>query len=208
MQRGRALALALALARRAVASAGSSPAVSGPVRVSIADARALGAASSLALRSVSTRAGARAGAAARTSGARAALPFSARAVSSSRAAAKDTCTVTFKDEKDGSATTVEAPMGVSLLEVAHDNDVDLEGACEGSLACSTCHVIVEDPDVFDRIPEADDDENDMLDLAFGLTDTSRLGCQVMTSPDIDGIVVRIPNATRNFAVDGYVPKPH
>lgn len=52
--------------------------------------------------------------------------------------------VTFKDEKDGSETTVQAPLGKSLLEVAHENGVELEGACEGSLACSTCHVIVED----------------------------------------------------------------
>lgn len=67
--------------------------------------------------------------------------------------------------------TVRAPVGESLLEVAHRFEVELEGACEGSLACSTCHVIVEDQDYFDRLPEADDDENDMLDLAFGLTDT-------------------------------------
>jgi ferredoxin-2, mitochondrial len=58
-----------------------------------------------------------------------------------------------------------------MLTVAHRENIDLEGACEGSLACSTCHVIVEDQEYFDKIPEADDDENDMLDLAFGLTET-------------------------------------
>lgn len=100
------------------------------------------------------------------------------------------------------------PLGQSLLEAAHSNEVDLEGACEGSLACSTCHVIVEDQNYYDRIPEAEDDENDMLDLAFGLTDTSRLGCQVKATKDLDGLKVRIPSATRNFAVDGHVPKPH
>jgi ferredoxin len=84
----------------------------------------------------------------------------------------------------------------------------LSGACEGSLACSTCHVIVEDEDYFERIPEADDDENDMLDLAFGLTDTSRLGCQVKAAKELDGLKVRIPSATRNFSVDGHIPKPH
>lgn len=104
--------------------------------------------------------------------------------------------------------SVQASVGKSLLEVAHENDVELEGACEGSLACSTCHVVVEDKDYFDRIPEPTDDENDMLDLAFGLTDTSRLGCQVVCSKDLDGLVVRIPGATRNFAVDGHRPKPH
>ena len=62
-------------------------------------------------------------------------------------------------------------IGLHLLEIAHKNGIDLEGACEASLACSTCHVIVEDPKVFDHLPEAGDEENDMLDLAFGLTDT-------------------------------------
>ncbi|EIE24623.1 ferredoxin [Coccomyxa subellipsoidea C-169] len=94
------------------------------------------------------------------------------------------------------------------MEAAHANDIDLEGACEGSLACSTCHVVIEDPELYDKLPEPTDDENDMLDLAYGLTETSRLGCQVIASKDIDGIRVRIPGATRNFAVDGYKPKPH
>ena len=67
---------------------------------------------------------------------------------------------------------------------------------------------IESREMFDKLPEADDDENDMLDLAFGLTETSRLGCQVIATEDIDGISVRIPSATRNFAVDGHVPKPH
>jgi ferredoxin len=116
--------------------------------------------------------------------------------------------VTFTDDKDGSVTTVQAPIGESLLEVAHHNDIDLEGACEGSLACSTCHIIVEDQAMYDRLPEPCDDENDMLDLAFGLTDTSRLGCQIKATKDLDGLRVRIPSATRNFAVDGFVPKPH
>ena len=58
-----------------------------------------------------------------------------------------------------------------MLEAAHSNDIELEGACEGSLACSTCHVIVEDVAMYDKLPEPTDDENDMLDLAFGLTHT-------------------------------------
>ena len=111
-------------------------------------------------------------------------------------------------EKDGEERTVEAAVGTSLLEVAHQHDVELEGACEGSLACSTCHVIVKDQAVYDSLPEPDDDENDMLDLAFGLTETSRLGCQIIATKEIDGIVVALPPATRNFAVDGHVPKPH
>src|SRR5713101_6651597 len=75
--------------------------------------------------------------------------------------------------KDGSRKEVEAPLGLSVLEIAHRNHVDVEGACEGSLACSTCHVVVE-KDWFDKLAPASEDEEDMLDLAFGLTHTSRL----------------------------------
>jgi len=116
-------------------------------------------------------------------------------------------TVTFI-EKDGTKTVVSAPVGQSMLEVAHKNDIELEGACEGSLACSTCHVIINDQAVYDALPEPDDDENDMLDLAFGLTETSRLGCQVIAAKELDGMTLSLPKATRNFAVDGFVPKPH
>ncbi len=101
---------------------------------------------------------------------------------------------------DGSRAEVEAPIGLSVLEIAHRNDIDLEGACEGSLACSTCHVIV-DNDYFDRLGEASEDEEDMLDLAFGLTHTSRLGCQIIISEALDGLTVRLPSATRNMMVD-------
>ncbi|KIY91799.1 2Fe-2S ferredoxin [Monoraphidium neglectum] len=80
-------------------------------------------------------------------------------------------TVTFDCERDGTSHTVQAPIGKSLLEIAHDNEIELEGACEGSLACSTCHVIVEDEEHYKLLPEATEDELDMLDLAFGLTDT-------------------------------------
>lgn len=166
---------------------------------------------------------------------------------------KNSISVTFVD-KDGTETTVRAPLGKSLLEVAHDNDVELEGACnacsqggrsshsccvharapalaptpppiagptrstppkkthnpknpknqkpgacEGSLACSTCHVILE-PDVYAKLEEPCEDELDMLDLAFGLTPTSRLGCQVLSAPALDGMRVRLPSATRNFYV--------
>jgi 2Fe-2S ferredoxin len=102
--------------------------------------------------------------------------------------------------KDGSRKEVDAPIGLSVLEIAHTNGVDVEGACEGSLACSTCHVIV-DPAWFGKLGEASEDEEDMLDLAFGLTHTSRLGCQIRMSPELDGLVVKLPPATRNMMVD-------
>lgn len=100
-------------------------------------------------------------------------------------------------EKDGSVKEITANSGVSLLEIAHQNNVDLEGACEGSLACSTCHVIVDD-EWYDKLPKASEEEEDILDLAFGLTETSRLGCQIILEDDLDGITVKIPSGTRNL----------
>lgn len=97
----------------------------------------------------------------------------------------------------GERHEVEAPLGLSILEIARRNGVDLEGACEGSLACSTCHVIIE-PEWYDLLPSASEDEEDMLDLAFGLTYTSRLGCQIIMTEELDGLVVRFPSATRNM----------
>lgn len=106
--------------------------------------------------------------------------------------------VTFRDSKGNDIKTVEANEGDDLLSIAHEYDVDLEGACEGSIACSTCHVILE-PNVYDSLEEPGDDENDMLDLAFGLTDTSRLGCQIKLTKDMDGMVAQLPSATRNMS---------
>lgn len=107
--------------------------------------------------------------------------------------------MTFIDP-DGSKKEVEAPNGLSVLEIAHKNGFNLEGACEGSLACSTCHVVVAD-DWFDKLDEATEEEEDMLDLAFGLTHTSRLGCQIKMTDDLDGLTVTLPAATRNMLVD-------
>ncbi|KAJ0090244.1 hypothetical protein Patl1_13661 [Pistacia atlantica] len=120
---------------------------------------------------------------------------------------KDMISVTFVD-KDGEEKNIKVPVGMSMLEAAHENDIELEGACEGSLACSTCHVIVMDVEQYNKLEDPTDEENDMLDLAFGLTEMSRLGCQIIARPELDGIRLAIPAATRNFAVDGYVPKPH
>ncbi|PWN21953.1 ferredoxin [Microstroma glucosiphilum] len=137
-------------------------------------------------------------------------PHSTRAFSSSasrshggihRPKAGEGIKVTFRDSKGQDIKTVEANEGDDLLSVAHEYDIDLEGACEGSIACSTCHVILE-PDVYDQLEEPGDDENDMLDLAFGLTDTSRLGCQVKLTKATDGMVAQLPSATRNMRVDG------
>jgi ferredoxin, 2Fe-2S len=91
---------------------------------------------------------------------------------------------------DGGSRTVEAPAGLSLLQVARLFDLDIEGACEGSLACATCHVILA-PEDRDRLDPPSEEEESMLDLAPGVTATSRLGCQIVLSDDLDGLSVRI-----------------
>ena len=100
-------------------------------------------------------------------------------------------------EKDGNHKEVDAPNGVSIMEIAHMFNVDLEGSCGGSLACSTCHIIIE-PSWYGKLNDPSEAEEDMLDLAFGLTRTSRLGCQIIMSDDLDGLVVSLPSASRNI----------
>ncbi len=94
-------------------------------------------------------------------------------------------------DRDGAKREVEAPLGLSVLEVAHKHGIDIEGACEGSLACSTCHVIVAS-EWFGKLKPAAEEEEDMLDVAFGLQKTSRLGCQIVMSEALDGLVVSLP----------------
>ena len=94
---------------------------------------------------------------------------------------------------DGTRRDIVAPEGSSVLEMAHELGLEdeLEGACEGCMACSTCHVIVAD-DWYAKLPPPSDEENDILDLAVGLTPTSRLGCQIHVTEALDGLVVRVP----------------
>ena len=101
--------------------------------------------------------------------------------------------------ENGKEIEVEASIGLSILEVAHENNIDLEGACEGSLACATCHVILEEK-IYNTLEEPTEAEEDMLDLAFGLTHTSRLGCQIILTKELDGMRVRVPSATRNISI--------
>ena len=89
---------------------------------------------------------------------------------------------------------------MTILDIAQQNDIDIEGACEGSMACSTCHIIV-DPKWYDKLEMASWDEEDMLDLAFGLTHTSRLGCQIIINENLEGMKVKIPTGTRNMSVE-------
>ncbi|MDE2411142.1 MAG: 2Fe-2S iron-sulfur cluster binding domain-containing protein [Sphingomonadales bacterium] len=97
----------------------------------------------------------------------------------------------------GNRVEREGQVGDVLLKVAQAADMPLEGTCEGQMACSTCHVIVA-RDWFDKLPAASDDEEDMLDLAAGVTRTSRLSCQVVLTEALDGFEVRIPGESRDM----------
>ncbi len=110
----------------------------------------------------------------------------------------ETVKIIFKE--NGEEKAFDVPVGTTVLEAAHNNDIDLEGACEGSLACSTCHVVVDDEEYFNKLDEPSEDEEDMLDLAFGLTSTSRLGCQIIMTKELDGLTLTVPSETRNISV--------
>lgn len=107
-----------------------------------------------------------------------------------------TVKVTFIDP-EGTETPLEAEEGMSVLQLAQENGVEMEGACEGNMACSTCHVIVE-PEFFRQLPEASEDEEEMLDLASGLKATSRLGCQITLTNSLDGMRLHLPKESRNM----------
>ena len=96
---------------------------------------------------------------------------------------------------DGTEKRVTVAPGTTVLEAAHENDLDglLEGTCGQCLACATCHVVI-DPAWYDRLEEPSEEEEDMLDLAVLVEDTSRLGCQVVVDAKTDGLVVRVPAA--------------
>ena len=100
--------------------------------------------------------------------------------------------IIFYKEK-GMRTEIEVQPGQTLLEVAREHDIDIEGTCEGNLACATCHLII-DKDWSSKIPQATEDERDMLDLVTGLTVNSRLGCQIKVTGDLNGLIVFVPVA--------------
>ena len=105
-------------------------------------------------------------------------------------------TVTFVTGKGERVAAIGQP-GDRLLETGQNAGMPLEGTCEGQMACSTCHVIVA-PEWFDRLSPACDDEEDMLDLATGVTRTSRLSCQIRLDAAYEGLEVRIPGESRDM----------
>ncbi len=98
--------------------------------------------------------------------------------------------------REGDKVETEGQEGFSLLEAGQAAGMPLEGTCEGQMACSTCHVIVS-PDWFDKLTEASEEEEDMLDLAAAVQRNSRLSCQITLTPELEGLVVRIPPESRD-----------
>lgn len=123
-----------------------------------------------------------------------------------------TVNITFVNP-DSTRTQIAARVGETLLQTSHRTGIEMEGACEGVCACSTCHIMLEQ-DLYDELLDGSEDgclgedEEDMLDMAFGLGQTSRLGCQVVVTEGMEGGVFTTPKATRNFYVDGHKPVPH
>ena len=97
---------------------------------------------------------------------------------------------------DGVESPVDVAAGTTVLQAAWDGNIDIEGACEGVLACSTCHVIVS-IDYFDKLDDPSDEEEDLLDLAWGVRPTSRLGCQITVTDELDGMELLLPASTNN-----------
>ncbi|XP_018377372.1 PREDICTED: adrenodoxin-like protein, mitochondrial [Trachymyrmex cornetzi] len=118
----------------------------------------------------------------------------------------DIVNVTFID-KTGKKVKIKGKVGDNVLYLAHRHEIDIEGACEASLACTTCHVYVHH-DYVDKLSTPDEREEDLLDLAPFLKENSRLGCQIILKKELDGIELELPKATRNFYVDGHTPTSH
>ena len=106
---------------------------------------------------------------------------------------------------DGKKFRVEAAIGLTLLEVVKkhngsnpDDLIQMEGACDGAMACSTCHIIVVNSDYFTSLDLASDDEENLLDHCYGLTKNSRLACQVIVDAKMKDQLFQMPKATRNI----------
>ncbi|XP_055534545.1 adrenodoxin-like protein 1, mitochondrial isoform X2 [Wyeomyia smithii] len=119
---------------------------------------------------------------------------------------EDVVNITYID-KDGKRIAVRGKVGDNALYLAHRYGIEMEGACEASLACTTCHVYVLN-DYGNQLPPSEEKEDDLLDMAPFLKENSRLGCQIVLTKQLEGMELQLPKATRNFYVDGHKPKPH
>ena len=118
-----------------------------------------------------------------------------------------TLSVSRVNDRSGRQIPVRGRVGDNVLHLAQCHGVDLEGACEASLVCSTCHVYVSETHL-DLLPPTEEREDDMLDMVPLLQENSRLGCQIVLTPDLEGVEFALPKVTRNFYVDAHNPKPH
>ncbi|RZC27710.1 adrenodoxin-like protein, mitochondrial, partial [Asbolus verrucosus] len=109
--------------------------------------------------------------------------------------------------KEGERIPVKGKVGDNILYLAHRYKIPMEGACEASLACTTCHIYVKS-DHGDKLTPPEDKEEDLLDMAPFLKENSRLGCQIILTKELEGLELELPQATRNFYVDGHTPTPH
>lgn len=134
------------------------------------------------------------------------MNFIKRNISKSRKYFSEKIRITYQ-YADKREVSVDSEIGENLLKLAHKNKIDLEGACDCSLACSTCHVILEDK-IYDELGEPSEEELNLLDRASGLTPTSRLGCQVQVTDKLKGAIIKIPLYSVNMYVDGFKPIPH
>jgi ferredoxin len=94
-------------------------------------------------------------------------------------------------KSDGSAHDFDVANGKSIMEAGRDANMGIEGTCGGSLSCATCHVVF-GADDYARVGPPSEDEMDMLDLAFNVTETSRLGCQIKMSDELEGLTAKVP----------------
>lgn len=111
-------------------------------------------------------------------------------------------------DKEGNRKPIRGKIGDNVLYLAHRYGIEMEGACEASLACTTCHCYVINEKFRDKLPEPKEEEEDLLDMAPFLQQNSRLGCQIILTKELDGIELQLPRVTKNFYVDGHKPKPH
>jgi len=104
---------------------------------------------------------------------------------------------------NGETIEIKANVGESVLDVAHQNNLPLEGACEGSLACSTCHVVIDENWFEGELAKKSEEEEDLLDMVVELHVSSRLGCQVRFTSKMDGLIIRLVQDTINFIPSEY-----
>ena len=95
-------------------------------------------------------------------------------------------------EHTGKINTINIPNGLSVMEVAIQNNIPgIDADCGGSMACATCHVYVKE-EWFDKLPKKEDGEEDMIDMAYEPNKFSRLSCQLVVSDGLEGLIVRLP----------------